>query len=265
MSTQYDIQRFHNGEFSPVSDLVASEEPLEIRIERRSVAVLMRSPGADIDLAMGFLFTEGVIEDAEDIQAIAHIIEPLDGSRNSIDTVLSSGVPAKRRHLADRNLFASSSCGVCGKATIERIFIHSPPLSNTTEIPTNILLSLPEKLRLAQRAFEETGGIHAAALFTMDGTMLVLREDIGRHNAVDKVIGHCLRMDLPMDNLLLLVSGRVGFEIAQKSLVARIPIIAAIGAPSSMAVDLCREGRISLYGFLKLNRVNHYSSSESSS
>jgi len=252
------IQRFQQGTFNRTNDVVAPEEPMEIRIEGRPVAVLMRSPGDDIDLTIGFLCTEGVIEDVDDIQAIAHIIDPQERLENTVDTILASGVPAKRRNLADRNLFASSSCGICGKASLDRIFIHSPPLPHHRSIPEDLICSLPVRLLQRQQLFAQTGGLHAAGLFTIEGEQLVIREDIGRHNAVDKTIGHCLQQQYSLDESILVVSGRVGFEIAQKALVARIPIIVAIGAPSSLAVDICQEARITLFGFVKNTRFNQY-------
>ena len=259
MTLARPIQRFTAGNYTRQNDWIAPEEPMELRIEGRSVAIIMRTPGHDIDLATGFLLTEGVIEDAEDIQAIAHIIEPMDRKENTVDTILASGVPAKRQHRADRNLFASSSCGVCGKTTLERVFLQAPAFSNHTTIESELACSLPNRLLESQQIFSLTGGLHAAALFSLTGELLIVREDIGRHNAVDKVIGHCIRHDIPLNELILLVSGRVGFEIAQKALMARIPIIVAIGSPSSLAVDFCTKGKITLFGFVKEDRCNQYS------
>jgi len=259
MSTSRPIQRFSIGTSKREEDLIALEEPMELRIEGRSVAVVMRTPGDDIELAIGFFLTEGVIEDIQDIQAIAHVVEPLDGSQNTVDTILASGVPAKRRHLADRSLFASSSCGVCGKSTLDRVFLNAPPFSQYRSITAKMACSLPAKLLESQAMFAQTGGLHAAALFSMSGELLVIREDIGRHNAVDKVIGYCVQQDILLQDVILLISGRIGFEIAQKSLVARVPIIVAIGAPSSLAVDFCTRARITLFGFVKNNRCNQYS------
>lgn len=242
-------------------DRLAIEEPLEIRIEGRSIAVLMRQPhrAEDIELVTGFLLTEGVIEDVEDIRAIEHIVEPLDPKFNTVDVILSSGVPAKRRHSADRNLFASSSCGICGKATQDRIWQHFSPLLHRKPLPINQwVCSTPNTMRQAQQHFDQTGGTHAAALFTHGGSLLILREDVGRHNAVDKVIGWAIQHDVSGDDLVLLVSGRVAFEIAQKALAFRIPIVMAIGAPSSLAVELCLGSNIQLLGFIKESGFNHY-------
>lgn len=261
MSHSIRIHKFRNETVSVLDDLVAVEEPLEIRIEGRSIAVLMRQPNLseDIELVTGFLLTEGVIEDVDDITAIQHIVDPAEPKYNTIDVILSSGVPAKRRHSADRNLFASSSCGICGKATQDRIWQHFAPLTVRTPIPSaDWICSTPSTMRLAQEHFDHTGGTHAAALFSRDGALLVLREDVGRHNAVDKVIGWAIQQDLPGESLAILVSGRVAFEIAQKALAYRIPLLMAIGAPSSLAVELCQGSNIQLIGFLKKNGFNHY-------
>ena len=177
--------------------------------------------------------------------------------------MLASGVPAARRHAADRELFASSSCGVCGKATIDRVIGNHPPLAKRISPAPEIILGLPETLRQAQATFEQTGGLHAAALFDEQGNMEVLREDIGRHNAVDKVIGWRLHQDaLPINDRILLVSGRAGFEIIQKALVARIGVVAAVGAPSSMAVHLAEESGMLIVGFLRNGRYNEYGQSQ---
>ena len=241
------------------TDQLAVEQPLEIRIEGRPVAVVMRSPGHDLELTSGFLYTEAVIDGLDDIRAIAHVDDPLDPQGNTVDVVLASGVPAARRHKADRTLFASSSCGICGKAAIERVFLHAPPVEPSPEPSPELILGLPEKLLQAQKLFAQTGGIHAAALFDMHGKLEVLREDIGRHNAVDKVIGWKLRQDeVPVTNSILLISGRAGFEIIQKAIIARIPVVAAVGAPSAMAAQAAFQANIHLIGFLRDSRYNIY-------
>ena len=253
------IRRITADSDRSATDAVAAEEPLEIRIDGRAVAITMRTPGDDLDLAAGFLYTEGVIDGPDDLTALAHIDNPADPKGNTVDTVLASGVPAARRSAANRALFTSSSCGVCGKESIDRLLVKCPPLTRTWSPGPEILLSLPEQLRAAQSVFEQTGGLHAAALFTPDGELEVLREDIGRHNAVDKVIGWRLRADrAPIDDRILLVSGRAGFEIVQKALVARIPVVAAVGAPSSMAVQLAEDSLVTLVGFLRDGRYNQY-------
>jgi FdhD protein len=173
--------------------------------------------------------------------------------------VLAAGVPMARRRKAQRDFFASSSCGICGKATLDRIFQHAPPLTRRMSPDPAVLVELPGRVRAAQAVFAQTGGLHAAALFSADGELDVLREDIGRHNAVDKVVGHRLRTDrMPCDDAILVVSGRAGFEIVQKALMARIPVLASVGAPSSLAVNLAHEAGIALVGFLRDGRFNLY-------
>lgn len=241
-------------------DALAVEEPLEIRIEGEPMAVTMRTPGADLDLVAGFLFTEGVIDGLDDLHALAHVDDPADPRGNTVDCVLSGGVPAARRDRARRELFASSSCGVCGKASIDRIFLATPPLERAPPPPPALLHALPARLRAAQDVFGHTGGLHAAALFSASGDLAVLREDIGRHNAVDKVIGARLRADvMPGPESILLVSGRAGFEIVQKALMAGVPVLASVGAPSSLAVSLARRAGMVLIGFLRDGRYNLYS------
>ena len=259
-STPVDITRVDAEGAQHVADAVAREEPLEIRIEGRPVAITMRTPGHDLELAAGFLFTEGVIDGPDDLTAMAHVDDPSTPEGNTVDTVLAAGVPAARRGAADRAMFASSSCGVCGKATIDRLRQKVPPLSPPLAVDDAVLMGLPRVLREAQDVFESTGGLHAAGLFTAEGRLEVSREDIGRHNAVDKVIGWRLRHDaVPIDDRILLVSGRAGFEIIQKALMAGISTVAAVGAPSSLAVELARDSGMRLIGFLRDGRFNQYS------
>jgi len=257
---QTPVTRVHaSGATVQEMDLIAAEEPLEIRVDGRPVAITMRTPGHDLDLVAGFLYTEGVIDGPDDLQAIAHINDPSAPRGNTVDTVLAAGVPAARRSAADRAMYASSSCGVCGKETIDRLMVTHPPLTQHLDPPPDLLTSLPERLRTEQAVFDQTGGLHAAALVTPDGGLEVVREDIGRHNAVDKVVGWRLRADqVPVHDRILLVSGRVGFEIVQKALVARIPVIAAVGAPSSLAVQLAQGAGMQLIGFLRDGRYNRY-------
>jgi FdhD protein len=234
------------------------ELPLEIRVEGEPAAITMRTPGEDLDLVAGFLWTEGVIDGLDDIRALAHVDDPGRPEGNTVDVVLAEGVPAGRRRQADREFFSSSSCGVCGKATLERLLVAAPHISQPHQPSTALLLSLPARLEEAQAAFARTGGLHGAALFNLDGELLVAREDIGRHNAVDKVLGHMLRNDQSCSETILLVSSRASFEILQKALVARVPVVAAIGAPSSMAVELAAQAQICLVGFLRDGRYNLY-------
>jgi len=246
---------------SPVADedLLAVEEPLEIRIEGEPVAVTMRTPGADLDLVVGFLLTEGVIDGADDLHAIAHVDDPRDPRGNTVDCILAGGVPAARRDRARRELYASSACGVCGKASIDRVFLAVPERTPEPPPAPAVLHALPERLRAAQTVFGHTGGLHAAALFDAAGQLLVLREDIGRHNAVDKVVGACLRGDAPVGSgRILLVSGRAGFEIVQKAILAGVSVLASVGAPSSLAVELAERCGLVLVGFLRDGRYNLY-------
>lgn len=244
------------------TDRVATEEPLEIRVEGRPLAVTMRTPGHDEDLVAGFLYTEGLIDGADDIAAMARLRDPADPQDNTLDVRVASGVDVDggRFASAQRNFYASSSCGVCGKATIASLLVGAPPLVDPRVADAALLLALPAAMRAAQATFETTGGLHAAALFDFDGRLEVLREDVGRHNAVDKVLGWRLRQDrAPVDDRVLLVSGRAGFELVQKALVARVPVLAAVGAPSSLAVQLAVEAGLQLVGFLRDGRFNVYS------
>jgi FdhD protein len=243
------------------TDIVAVEEPLEIRVEGTPLAITMRTPGHDLDLAAGFLFTEGVIDGADDLVALRHVDLPADRRGNTVDALLAGGVAAHREAIqrATRELYATSSCGLCGKASIDRIRTTAPPLTNHIDPDPAMLVTLPALLLAGQSAFVLTGGLHAAGLFTPDGELEVLREDIGRHNAVDKVLGWRLREDrVPVDDRILVVSSRAGFEIVQKARVAGISCVAAVGAPSSLAVDLAAESGMALIGFLRQNRLNRY-------
>ena len=253
------VRRWPHGDED--ADWLVAEEPLEIRVDGTSVAITMRTPGHDLDLAAGFLFTEGVIDGVDDLHALAHVDLAGDRRGNTVDTVLAGGVEAHRDAVerAARELYATSSCGLCGKASIDRLVVTSGPLTRRLDPDPDVLVALPERLREAQTHFAATGGLHAAALFHPDGTLEVVREDIGRHNAVDKVLGWRLRQDrAPVDDRILLVSSRAGFEIVQKALVARVPVVAAIGAASSLAVDLARETGMGLVGFLRDGRFTRY-------
>ena len=236
-----------------IDDQVAVEEPLEIRLDGHPVAVVMRTPGHDEELAAGFLVTEGIISSVMQLRKI----EPRP-DENRVLVFLADGVAVDLGRLT-RHLFTGSSCGLCGKATLEAIFTDFPPIERGTEISDAVLLAAPAKLRAAQTTFETTGGLHAAGIFSADGELLVLREDIGRHNAVDKVIGHALLHGIDLKSTLMLVSGRLSFEIMQKALAARIPAVAAISAPSSLAVEFARKSGQTLIGFLRPPVFNRYS------
>jgi FdhD protein len=242
-------------------DDLAAEEPLEIRIRRAPLAVTMRTPGQDIDLAMGFLLTEGVIGAAGDVvtaQLCAGTDTP--NTYNVVDVVLGDDVPPPVTD-PSRNFYTTSSCGVCGKASIDAVRTRSrfDVATDPLTVPARMLAGLPDKLRAAQRTFDRTGGLHAAGLFTADGDLLVLREDVGRHNAVDKVVGWALREHrLPLAGHVLMVSGRVSFELAQKAWMAGVPLLAAVSAPSTLAVELAEEAGMTVVGFLRGATMNVY-------
>ncbi|MES2660946.1 MAG: formate dehydrogenase accessory sulfurtransferase FdhD [Verrucomicrobiota bacterium] len=235
-----------------ISDQVAVEEPLEIRLDGHPVAVVMRTPGHDEDLATGFLVTEGIVSNIAELRKI----EPRP-EENRVLLFLQDDITVDL-HKLTRHFFTGSSCGLCGKATLDAIFTESPPIPQRIEISDTAFLSAPEKLRSAQSTFDTTGGLHAAGLFSETGELLAVREDIGRHNATDKVIGHALHHGLDLSKSFLLVSGRVSFEIMQKALAARIPAVAGISAPSSLAIDFAKASGQTLVGFLRPPTFNRY-------
>jgi FdhD protein len=237
-------------------DVLAAEEPLEIRVGGAPVSVTMRTPGHDRELAVGFLLSEGLIARRDDL---AEVRQSAGGAqRNVVDVRLAPGVAIDLTQLT-RHVFASSSCGLCGKATIEAVHQRLPPITAEVTVDADVLLALPERLRAAQPDFARTGGLHAAGLFDLAGRLLLAREDVGRHNAVDKVLGAGL-LDgaLPFGAHVLLVSGRASFEIVQKALAGGVPIVAAVSAPSSLAVSLAAEGGQTLVGFLRPPNLNVY-------
>ena len=244
-------------------DALAVEEPLEIRVRGRSIAVTMRTPGRDDELAAGFLLSEGLIRQRSDVVEIAHCRRgETTNYQNTLNVFLSPAVDVNFEQLT-RHVFASSSCGLCGKASIEAVHRHFPPVEPQAAVSARTLLALPKRLRSAQKTFEQTGGLHAAGIFDEDGKLVVLREDVGRHNAVDKVVGNgFLRNHLPFDRQVLMVSGRALFEIMQKGLAARIPIVCAVSAPSSLAVEFARASGQTLVGFLRGASFNVYSHPE---
>jgi FdhD protein len=242
------------------SDSVAVEEPLEIRVRGQAVAVTMRTPGHDEELAAGFLLTEGVLKRRADVIEIAHCRSDPEAalSGNILNVFLASDVELDLERLT-RHVFSASSCGLCGKASIGSVHQQFQPVEKPLEIPLNVLLTLPTKLRAAQKTFEATGGLHAAGLFTSAGELIVAREDIGRHNAVDKVLGYAFFKDeIPLSSHVLMVSGRASFEIMQKALAAGIRAVAAVSAPSSLAGEFARESKQSLYGFVREASANCY-------
>lgn len=240
-----------------LQDAAAREEPLEIRIEGRSIAVVMRTPGHDAELVAGFLVSEGVVKNPRDILEISQCPATTDSKGNIVDVLLGGAVV--NWESLTRHVFSASSCGLCGKTSIESVFQRFPPVQGDWRVAPELLWSLPDKLRDAQETFSKTGGLHASAMFDLEGRLIVLREDVGRHNALDKVLGYGLQHELlPFDRHILLVSGRVSFEIMQKALAAGVPLVAAISAPSSLAVDFARESNQTLVGFLRGGSMNVY-------
>src|SRR5450432_1195382 len=248
-------------------DTLAVEEPLEIRIAGRAMAVTMRTPGDDFDLVAGFAFTEGLITDPEHLVGLRYCAGADDTGRNTynvIDLVLSDDAPPIDDGAA-RNFYTTSSCGVCGKASIDAVTVRSrfDLHADTVAVTPALLASLPDKLRAAQKVFERTGGLHAAGLFSPDAELLALREDVGRHNAVDKVIGWALREKrLPLTGTVLMVSGRASFELVQKAYVAGIPVLAAVSAPSSLAAEFADSVGMTLVGFLRGTSMNVYAGAD---
>ncbi|SFF67973.1 formate dehydrogenase accessory sulfurtransferase FdhD [Streptomyces mirabilis] len=261
------VIRIRDGAVSARPDTLVAEEPLEIRLNGKPLAITMRTPGDDFALAAGFLVSEGVFGRADEVQNIVYCAgATVDGSNtyNVVDVRTAPGVVLPDITL-ERNVYTTSSCGLCGKASLDAVRTtarwaiddgaDAPPV----RLEPALLAGLPDRLREAQRVFDRTGGLHAAALFTEDGEMLDVREDVGRHNAVDKLVGRALqRGDLPLSRTILLVSGRASFELAQKAVMAGIPVLAAVSAPSSLAVDLAAETGLTLVGFLRGLSMNVY-------
>jgi FdhD protein len=257
------IVRYRAGESLPDQpDEMAVEEPLEIRVEGQSIAVVMRTPGHDRELAAGFALTEGIVRDGSEIFEITSCLTTRKQTGNVVDITLTDPArfdPAK----LSRHVFSSSSCGICGKATIEAATQQFPAIETAPTVDPKILLRLPEKLAAAQETFKRTGGLHACALFDARGELLLLREDVGRHNALDKLIGHELLAErLPLGSRILLLSGRVSFEMTQKALAAGLAIIAAISAPTSLAVEFAHANNQTLIGFLRGESMNIYAGAE---
>ncbi|CAN5354941.1 formate dehydrogenase accessory sulfurtransferase FdhD [soil metagenome] len=255
-------------------DALAVEEPLEIRVgfpdrTHKAISITMRTPGDDAELAAGFLFTEGILTSPEQIKQIRHCGLKIGKGGDTIDRAaalnsntirvdLNEGVDVEMKSL-ERNFYTTSSCGVCGKASIDALATGVKTIESSVTVDSDVIHSLPQKLRDAQAVFDKTGGLHASALFRSDCELDIVREDVGRHNALDKVIGaKFLDGKLPLNETILLVSGRASFELVQKALMAGIPILAAVGAPSSLAVELAREYGMTLIGFVRDERFNIY-------
>lgn len=264
------IKKINSESVLDADDLLAVEEPLEIRLSvgsmndrnRKSISVTMRTPGNDFELALGFLFTEGIISNQSDVVQIRYCAEQnsADNRENIVIVELNTDVDVDLKKL-ERHFYTSSSCGVCGKSSIEAIkTTHSLSVSGLEfSVDQEVLMGLPAKLRARQNVFEHTGGLHAAALFSPEGELIFLREDVGRHNALDKLIGAAFSSGkLPLDQHVLLLSGRASFELIQKAVMAGIQLIAAIGAPSSLAVETAKKFSVTLVGFLRNDRFNSY-------
>ena len=257
-----EVLRVSRGEATRNDDRLAVEEPLEIRVawtangelREKNISVTMRTPGDDFDLAAGFLMTEGLIAAAEDIETIRHWSSP-----NVVRVTLRDGARFDASKL-DRHFYTTSSCGVCGKTSIDALHVATKPLRPAPAVDGALVHRLPQILEEHQSAFRETGGLHGAAIVTRNAELLAIREDIGRHNAVDKAIGALFRAGrTPLDDAVLAVSSRAGFEIVQKAVMAGVPVLAAVGAPSTLAVDLAREFNLTLLGFVRDGRFNVYS------
>lgn len=250
------------------SDEIATEEPLEIRLVncQKTIAITMRTPGADFDLVAGFLYSEGIIRERQDLQNISYCLNPqLDGKQryNIVNIKLREGFGDHFPSL-ERHFFTNSACGVCGQTSMETLKMRGAQvIFEDNKVNLKVLYGLVEQLQSAQRIFASTGGLHAAALFDFQGQLLKLREDVGRHNALDKLIGSTFLVEeLPLNHRIVMVSGRSSFEILQKCIMARVPIVCAISAPSSLAVSLAQEFGVTLVGFLRENRFNIYTGRE---
>lgn len=232
------------------TDAVAVEAPLELRIGPNPLTVLMRTPGHDAELVTGFLFGEGVISDADEVVSFEHI---------EANVASVSLLTARRMPSGDRLFFSNSSCGVCGKRSLAEVEIRAEPVRSDLTVTRDVLRALPDKLRAAQPLFAQTGGAHACGLFTPAGELVAVREDVGRHNALDKLVGWALTEGrVPLSNFVLLVSGRLSYELVQKAIVAGIPVVAAVGAPSSLAIELAERFGVTLVGFLRSTGMNVY-------
>jgi FdhD protein len=257
------VQRVTADDAVARPDTLAVEEPLEIRVNGKPVTVTMRTPGSDIELAQGFLLTEGVIARRDDVLTVRYCKGTGPDNMNTynvLDVTLAPGVQMPDIDVT-RNFYTTSSCGICGKASLDAVQLISRycPGDDPSTVATETLSTLPDRLRDEQKVFASTGGLHGAALFDVGGTTLAVREDIGRHNAVDKVIGWALEQDrIPLSGTVLLVSGRASFELTQKAVMAGIPVLAAVSAPSSLAVDLASQSGLTLVAFLRGDSMNVY-------
>ncbi|WP_026118307.1 formate dehydrogenase accessory sulfurtransferase FdhD [Nocardiopsis salina] len=263
VTVRQKVLRIRDGAVDERPDTLVVEEPLEIRLDGSPLTVTMRTPGHDFDMAAGFLVSEGVITATEDVLATRYCAGADEDGRNTfnvVDVTLAAHVPAPDTSL-ERNFYTTSSCGLCGKASLDAVRTRAqwPVDGDPVEVAPSLLSSLPDRLRESQRVFDRTGGLHAAGLFDSEGRALVVREDVGRHNAVDKVLGWAQRTGaLPLSGTVLALSGRASFELVQKAWMAGIPVVTAVSAPSSLAVELAREAGITLVGFLRGSSMNVY-------
>lgn len=254
----HPVIKVRDGQAERLDDHIAVEEPLEIRLAGRRLSVTMRTPGEDEELVAGFLYAEQLIRGLEDVDVIAPYRTSHGPAGNVVNVLLKGDISALRDRVR-RNFLTSSSCGLCGKVAIEAVLAALPAVQTDLTVPLAVIQTLPGSLRAAQRTFGTTGGLHAAALFDGTGQLLVLREDIGRHNAVDKVVGHMLlAANLPLDRHMLMISGRASFEIMQKAAVAKVPMVVAVSAPSSLAVEFAGAHDMTLIGFIRGERLNVY-------
>jgi FdhD protein len=259
----FDVIRVRGRARTAASDCAATEEPLEVRLHGEPFAVIMRTPGADLELAAGFLLSEGLIRSVDDIGLIEHCTDPAADHPENIVNITLVGRHVEQMLAGRRRVVTNSSCGMCGRLQIESLRCDAPRLVSPIVVQPSVLKSLPGALEQSQSVFRETGGLHAAGLFTADGRLEAVAEDVGRHNAVDKVIGRMmLREALPLTDYLLFVSGRSSFEIVQKALIAGIPIGASVSAPSSLAIELAIDSGMTLVGFLRGDNFNIYAHPE---
>jgi len=258
--SQREVARLEaDGTRRDVTDQLVVEEPLEIRLEGESIAVVMRTPGDDIALALGFLFSEGILKEPDQVLSVAYCQDVTEEAQGNIVQVVAEGADKEAAEHARRQVYASSSCGLCGKATLESVRLLAPPMPPPPPLAASMLATLPEQLRTKQALFDSTGGLHAAGLFTYGGEMRLVREDIGRHNACDKVLGTCvMREEWPLSGHVLALSGRASFEMVQKAAMAGIGVVAAVSAPSSLAVDFALELSMTLVGFMRGSSMNVY-------
>ncbi|TYL51712.1 formate dehydrogenase accessory sulfurtransferase FdhD [Nocardioides sp. BGMRC 2183] len=267
VTSRRPVLRIREGGVTRSQDSLAAEEPMEIRVSGRPLTITMRTPGNDFDLAVGFLVGEGVVHREGDVRSARYCAGVTDSGENTynvVDVTLDPSLPPLDPSL-ERNFYTTSSCGMCGKASLDAVRSATswPVADDPLTITPELLAQLPERLRRAQRVFDRTGGLHAAALFSETGELLVVREDVGRHNAVDKVIGHAARSGLlPLRRTVLMVSGRASFELVQKALMAGIPALAAVSAPSSLAVELADDHGLTLVGFLRGSSMNVYTGTQ---